>query len=101
MGNRLMKEKVTPANLLSEREQEILKRLALRVAAEVAEMFADGVCFVGGTPSILSSWQNAPSRSCGWRVMIIGPDDSNWNWKICVRYWNGRQAAERWCKGYD
>jgi len=76
-------------------------RLALRVAAEVAEMFADGVCFVGGTPSILSSWQNAPSRSCGWRVMIIGPDDSNWNWKICVRYWNGRQAAERWCKGYD
>src|SRR5438874_12774683 len=28
MGNRLMKEKVTPANLLSEREQEILKRLS-------------------------------------------------------------------------
>src|SRR5437899_10726635 len=28
MGNRLMKEKVTPANLLNEREQEILKRLA-------------------------------------------------------------------------
>src|SRR5436309_15447644 len=28
MGNRLMKEKVTPANLQSEREQEILKRLS-------------------------------------------------------------------------